>query len=76
MLVEHPERRRIHEAVFPGKFFEVRIAIVPQERISFPVDCVHVRAGGMAMRFLVFASGNLGDMSVHGPIGKNKADIH
>src|SRR5215510_9439917 len=37
---------------------------------------MHMRSGRMAMCLLVFAGGNLRDVSVHGPIGKNKADVH
>src|SRR5215510_10519944 len=76
MLMEHPEGRRIHEAVLPGEFFEFGIAFVPQQRIPLSIDGMHMRAGRMAMRLLVFASRNLRDMGVHGPIGKNKADVH
>src|SRR5262249_46844210 len=76
MLMEHPERRRIHEAVLPGKFLELRIAFIPQQRITLAIDRVYMRAGGMAVGFLVFASGNLRDVSVHRPVGQNKADVH
>src|SRR4030095_11110400 len=76
MLMEHPEGRRIHEAVLPAEFLEFGIAFVPQQRISLSIDRMHMRAGRVAMRLLVFARGNLRDMGVHGPIGKNKADVH
>src|SRR5580704_17935152 len=29
VLMKHRERRRVHEAVLPGKFLELRIALVP-----------------------------------------------
>ena len=75
MLMEHPERRRVHEAVLPGKFLEFRFALVPQQRIALAVHRMHMGAGGVTVRLLVAAGGNLRAVGVHRSVGKNETDI-
>src|SRR6266545_2461318 len=76
VLVEHPERRRVHEPVLPRKFLELGIPLIPQQGISLAVDRVHVSASGMAMRLLVAAGRYLRHMRVHGSVSKHKAHVH
>src|SRR5260221_7979224 len=75
VLMEHPERRRVHESVPPRKFLELRIALMPQQRVSLAVDGMHMVAGRMAMGFLVTPLGDLRHMRMHGAVGKDEADV-
>src|SRR5262245_20723931 len=76
VLVEHPERRRVHEAVAPGKFLELLITLVPQQRVALPIDRMNMGAGSMAVRLLVAACGDLRHMRVHRAVGEDEAHVH
>lgn len=75
MLMEHPERRGVHEAVLPRKLPEFRVAFVPQQRIPGSVYRMHVRAGGVSMSLLVPALRNLRHMRVHRSIREDETNI-
>ena len=75
MLVKHPERRRVHDAVAPGQLDEFGIALEPQQRIALAVDRVHMRAGGVAVRLLVAAGRNFRGVRVHRAVGEDERHV-
>src|SRR5262249_45340239 len=75
VLVEHPERRGVHEAVPPWKLLEGVLALVPQQRIALAVDRVHVRARGVAGRLLITSRPDLPRMRMHRAVGQDERDI-
>ena len=74
MLVIHPIRRGIKDAVAPRHAPEFLIPFVPQQRIAAAGDGEDVDAGAMAMAFLVSRERYLRGMRVHGAVGKDEGE--
>src|SRR5205807_4475304 len=64
-----------YETMPPRKFLEFGVAFIPQQRISLAVHRVHVSAGGVTVRLLVSAGGNLRYVRMHRSIGEDEAHI-
>ena len=76
MLVKHPERRRVHDAVSPRYLPEFQISLVPEQRIARTGHGMDMRSGRVTMRLLVAADGNFRHMRMQRAIRQKEEDVH
>ena len=75
MLVELLIRRWEHHTMLPVNSREVRITIVPQQRIPMPCDAHDMETGPVPVTFFIGSYGHLGDMCMHHTISEHEHNI-